>query len=157
LFNVLSGGCPEALAGTLWFDLFAGTGAVGLEALSRGAGHVSFVESAPPNAAVIRENLRSLGITGGYALIERNALPALRQLDSAAVVCDVCFLDPPYHDTGAYYDVLSFLSQSRLLRPASVVVAEHDKRFDPGSHFGLLERYRTLNQGDSGLSFYRRV
>jgi 16S rRNA (guanine(966)-N(2))-methyltransferase RsmD len=157
LFNVLTGGRPEALAGTVWFDMFAGTGAVGLEALSRGASRVYFVESARPGIAVIRENLRSLRITDGYELIEKQAAPALRLLDSAAVACDVCFLDPPYREAGAYREILGLLAQSRLLRPTGVVVAEHDKRFDPGSRFGLLERYRTLTQGDSGLSFYRKT
>jgi len=155
LFNVLNAARPEALVGAIWLDVFAGTGAVGLEALSRGASRVYFIESARPAAAVIRENLRSLGITGSYELIERNAVSALRLLDSAAIACDFCFLDPPYRDLGAYQETLSFVSQSRLLRPTGVLIAEHDKRFDPGQRFGALERYRTLHQGDSGLSFYR--
>jgi 16S rRNA (guanine(966)-N(2))-methyltransferase RsmD len=171
LFNVLSAGRsassataegpkPElagvsALADTVWLDVFAGTGAVGLEALSRGARSVYFIESAPPATALIRGNLRSLGIGTGYEILERNAVQALRLLDSEAVACDFCFLDPPYRDADAYDETLGFLSQSRLLQPASIVVAEHDKRFDPGPRFGALERYRTLQQGDSGLSFYR--
>ncbi len=157
LFNVLTAGQPEALAGTVWLDLFAGTGAVGIEALSRGAHAVYFVESSARAAAVIRENLRSLGIAEGFEVQEREVERALRLLDSQAVTCDYVFLDPPYRKREAYETTLGFLSQSRLLRAASLVIAEHEKRFDPGERFGALKRVRTLHQGDAGLSFYRRT
>jgi len=153
LFNVLAG----EVAGSVWLDLYAGTGAVGIEALSRGASRVYFVESSRTAAAVIRANLRALGIEGGCELLERDVLTALRKLDSEAVACDFCFLDPPYRDQKAYEETLSFLSPSRLLHQASVAIAEHDKHFDPGDSFAALKRYRTLRQGDAGLSFYRRV
>ncbi len=155
LFDVLSAGHPAALQDSVWLDLFAGTGAVGIEALSRGARMVYFVESSRGAAAAIRQNLRGLRIEEGFEVNEREAATALRQLDAAAVLCDFCFLDPPYADTDAYDEVLGFLSQSRLLKPATVVIAEHDKRFDPGPRFGALSRFRRLGQGDASLSFYR--
>lgn len=155
LFNVLSAGNPDALAGTIWFDLFAGTGAVGIEALSRGAHQVYFVDASPAAAAVIRANLKSLGIEDGAEVLERDVDVALRRLDSQAVSFDFCFLDPPYKQEDAYEETLGFLSQARGLKASSVVIAEHDKRFDPGDRFGALERYRTLRQGDAVLSFYR--
>jgi 16S rRNA (guanine966-N2)-methyltransferase len=151
LFNVLA---PQ-IEDSAWLDLYAGTGAVGIEALSRGARTVYFVESSPKAAAIIRQNLRALQIEEGYEVLERDAEQALRLLDSQAVSCDVCFLDPPYRMQQAYAEVLGFLSQSRLLMPASMVVAEHEKHFDPGDKFGALERYRELRQGDAVLSFYR--
>jgi 16S rRNA (guanine966-N2)-methyltransferase len=155
LFNVLAAGAP-ALEDSVWIDLYAGTGAVGIEALSRGARMVYLVESSRGAARLIRENLKSLGIAEGYQLIESEAAKALRQLDSAAVAADFVFVDPPYADEEAYEDTLGFLSQSRLLGEASVVIAEHDKRFDPGAQVGALQRYRLLKQGDAALSFYRR-
>lgn len=107
LFNVLTAGRPAVpepaegptpnpagilpFAETVWLDVFAGTGAVGLEALSRGARSVYFIESAHPAAVLIRENLRWLGIASGYEVIERSAVQALRLLDSEAVACDFCF------------------------------------------------------------------
>lgn len=151
LFSVLA----LLVEDSVWLDLYAGTGAVGIEALSRGARTVYFVESKRQAAAVIRQNLRSLQIEEGYEVLEREAEPALRRLDSQAVSCDVCFLDPPYRMQQAYADVLGFLSQSRLLKPSSIVVAEHDRHFDPGAKCGALERYRELKQGDAVLSFYR--
>ena len=151
LFNVL---VPQ-LEHSVWLDLYAGTGAVGIEALSRGARMVYFVESLRNPAAVIRRNLRCLGIEEGYEILEREAQQALRLLDSQAVSCDICFLDPPYRLHPAYAEALGFLGQSRLLKASSTVVAEHDKHFDPGQRFGALECYRQVRQGDAVLSFYR--
>ena len=151
LFNVVAGSVPDSV----WLDLFAGSGAIGIEALSRGAQAVYFVESGPHAARTIRQNLASLGIEEGFEVIEREAATALRMLDSQAVVCDFCFLDPPYRKMGDYEQVLGFLSQSRLVKPESLVIAEHDKHFDPGDVFGSLRRQRILRQGDAVLSFYR--
>jgi 16S rRNA (guanine(966)-N(2))-methyltransferase RsmD len=151
LFNVLA---PQ-VEGSVWVDLYAGTGAVGIEALSRGARMVYFVEASRKAAAVIRLNLQSLAIAEGCEVMEREAQQALRLLESQAVSCDVCFLDPPYRTEQAYSEALGFLGQSRLLKPSSIVVAEHEKHFDPGGRFGALERYRELRQGDAVLSFYK--
>ena len=151
LFNVVA----PAVADSVWLDLFAGSGAVGIEALSRGARTVYFVEAAPRAARTIRDNLASLAIEDGFEVIERDAATALRMLDSQAVACDFCFLDPPYRKMGDYEQVLGFLSQSRLIRPESLVIAEHDKHFDPGEAFGSLRRQRVLRQADAVLSFYR--
>lgn len=151
LFNVIVASVPESV----WLDLYAGTGAVGIEALSRGARMVYFVESSHKAAELVRANLRSLGIEEGFQVIERDAIQAVRLLDSQAVACDFCFLDPPYTMQEAYEEALGLLSQSRLLNASSIVIAEHDKRFDPGAKFGALERYRELREGDAILSFYR--
>lgn len=82
-------------------------------------------------------------------------MQALRALDAAAVVCDFCFVDPPYAENMAYELSLGFLSQSRLLTPKSVVIAEHDKHSDLLDRYGALQRFRRLQQGDAVLSFYR--
>ncbi|HEY5030160.1 MAG TPA: 16S rRNA (guanine(966)-N(2))-methyltransferase RsmD [Candidatus Angelobacter sp.] len=152
LFNVVA----PLVVDSVWLDLFAGSGAVGIEALSRGARRVYFVESVSAAARTIRKNLQTLVIDEGTDVIERDAAVALRMLDSQAVSCDFIFLDPPYRKMGDYEQVLGFLSQSQLLKPESQVIAEHDKHFDPGNEFGSLRRYRTLLQGDAVLSFYRR-
>ena len=154
-FDVLTGGEPERLASTVWLDLFAGTGAVGIEALSRGAGAVYFVESAKKVAGLIRANLKALGIATGVEVMTLDTATALGRLESKGVACDFCFFDPPYRMQRAYAETLDVLSRSTLLKPASVVIAEHEKRFDPGDIFGALARYRTLKQGDAALSFYR--
>lgn len=158
LFNVLTGGDPARLADSVWLDLYAGTGAVGIEALSRGARMVYFIEDSARAAALVRQNLRSLGVEADrFEVLEREALAGLRRLDGQAVACDYCFLDPPYRRHAAYTETLGFLSQSRLLQPSSVVIAEHERKFDPPAQIGALQRYRKLEQGDAGLSFYRRA
>jgi len=153
LFDVLA--AARDLADTVWLDLYAGTGAVGIEALSRGARGVYFVESAKKHARLLRENLASLGITQGFEVQERDIAKALQLLESTGVVCDFCFLDPPYRMRGEYERTLGYLSQSRLLQPSSRVIAEHEKKFDLEERFGALVRYRRLDQGNAALSFYK--
>ena len=153
LFNVLA--ASSTLGGSVWLDLFAGTGAVGIEALSRGARQVYFVEAERKHARLLRENLRSLKIGQGVDMVEREVVEALPLLEEFAEVCDFCFLDPPYRLRGACERTLGFLGQSRLVGPSSIVIAEHEKQFDPGEKFGMLARYRRIVQGDAGLSLYR--
>ena len=153
LFNVLisAGMVTECV----WADLFAGTGAVGIEALSRGAASVHFAESSSNAARVLRQNLAASGLEAAE-VAERSAADALRQWEKAGVQFDVCFLDPPYRLHGAYGEILRTIARGSLLRVGGVVVAEHEKRFDPGEGENNLERYRLLKQGDSALSFYHR-
>jgi len=150
LFNVVA----PAIENSVWLDLFAGTGAIGIEALSRGARMVHFVESLRKASRTLRDNLESLGIDSGYELHERDVSAALRLLGAQAVRCDFCFLDPPYRKMGDYEQTISFIAESDLLAPGGVVIAEHDKHFDPGERFGRLYRRRKLGQGDAVLSFY---
>src|SRR5258708_4352176 len=137
-FHVVGPRIPDSV----WLDLYAGTGAVGIEAISRGARQIYFVESEKKAARIIRDNLKSLQIEEGFEVLEREAAQAVRLLDSQAVACDFCFIDPPYESHGAYEQILGFVSQSRLIGPESIIIAEHDKHFDPGGRFGSLERYR---------------
>jgi 16S rRNA (guanine(966)-N(2))-methyltransferase RsmD len=155
LFDVLTAGNPAALEGTAWIDLYAGTGAVGIEALSRGADTVYFVEVSARAAELIRKNLQSLGITRGFQVLQQDVTKALRSLEARNFQADFVFLDPPYRLEQAYRQTLDALAMSKLLKPASIVIAEHQKKFDPGTKAASLERYRLLRQGDGALSFYR--
>jgi 16S rRNA (guanine(966)-N(2))-methyltransferase RsmD len=155
LFNVLTAGNPVALEGSVWVDLFAGTGAVGIEALSRGAKDVYFVEYSAPAAEVIRENLKSLGISRGFTLLQEDLPRAVWRMERQHVAADVVFIDPPYRMQDAYTNTLRALVDSSLVWAMSVVIAEHEKKFDPGEEFGPLRRFRKLVQGNAALSFYR--
>ncbi len=115
LFNVLAS--AGMVAGCAWADLFAGTGAVGIEALSRGASSVHFAESSSNAARVLRQNLAALGLEAGD-VAERDAAEALRQWDKAGIQFDVCFLDPPYRLHGAYGEILRTIARGTLLRRA---------------------------------------
>jgi len=155
LFDVLTAGNLAALEGTVWIDLYAGTGAVGIEALSRGAGMVYFVEASSRVADLVRKNLHSLEIEAGFRVLKQDSVPALKGLSASSVQADFVFLDPPYRMEEAYSQTLSALSDSNLLKPESRVIVEHQKKFDPGAQPASLERYRLLPQGDAVLSFYR--
>ncbi len=153
LFNVLA--ASSIMEGSIWLDLFAGTGAVGIEALSRGAGQVYFVESERKHARLIRENLQSLNITDGFEVYESDVASTLRGLEASGVLCDFCFVDPPYSMRGAYQRTLEFLGESRMVGPSTIVIAEHEKKFDLAAKFGALASYRRIVQGDAALSLYR--
>ena len=155
LFNVLCAGNPSALEGTVWLDLFAGTGAVGIEALSRGAKEVYFVEGSAAAVQIIRENLESLSVAGEIRVLHEQLPRALAALEKQGITADVVFIDPPYRMQDAYTRTLRALAESALLRVSAVVIAEHEKRFDPGEKFGSLRRFRLLQQGSAALSFYR--
>ncbi len=155
LFNVLTAGEPGVLEGSLWLDLFAGTGAVGIEAFSRGAKEVYFVENSKPAADVIRKNLQSLGIHQGFKVMQEDLQRAFWRMERQKVVADVVFIDPPYRMRETYRKTLSALAESSLIWAMSVVIAEHEKKFDPGEEFGALRRFRHLAQGSAALSFYR--
>lgn len=155
LFNVLTAGNPEALAGTVWLDLFAGTGAVGIEALSRGAKEVHFVDNSAAAAQAIRKNLQGLGIVEGFTVVQQELPNAFGRMARNDLVADVVFIDPPYRMQDAYTQTLKALAASPLIGATSVVVVEHEKKFDPGERFGALQRFRTLVQGSTTLSFYR--
>lgn len=155
LFNVLTAGNPAALEGSVWLDLFAGTGAVGIEALSRGAKQVYFVESSVAAADVIRNNLKSLGIGNGFVVFHEEWARAFWRMERQHVAADVVFIDPPYQMQDAYRETLRVLAESPVIWAMSIVIAEHDKKFDPGEEFGPLRRFRRLVQGSAALSFYR--
>lgn len=155
LFNVLTAGNPGALEGSVWLDLFAGTGAVGIEALSRGAKQVYFVETSAAAVKLIERNLQSLGIVAGYKILRDDLSGVLWRLQRQHVAADVVFLDPPYRMQHAYEETLTALAESSLVWAMSLVVAEHEKKFDPGDEFGSLRRVRKLVQGNGALSFYR--
>jgi 16S rRNA (guanine(966)-N(2))-methyltransferase RsmD len=154
LFDVLIAGNPVALEGSVWVDLFAGTGAVGIEALSRGAAMVHFAESSKRAAGIIQANLQSLGIKEGFEILPKDSIRVIADLERRSVRADYIFLDPPYAMREAYEQTLSRLDHSASAK-AAIIIAEHEKRFDPGERFGTLKRFRQLSQGDAVLSFYR--
>lgn len=155
LFNVLTSGNPSALEGSVWLDLFAGTGAVGIEALSRGAAMVYFVDSSKAATELIRRNLDPLEVSSRFQVLLQKAERAISTLDRQQIRADFIFLDPPYALGDAYRATLEALGNSALAEKA-LVIAEHEKKNGLAEDFGVLQRLRKLEQGDAALSFYRR-
>ena len=152
LFNVLA----PRLQGSRFVDLYAGAGGVGIEAISRGAAHVWFAESAPAAVAALRKNLVSLKIGAGYTLEDRSAGRLLAALVKAQRAVDIVFLDPPYESADEYANTLHVLAREHaaILLPGAVVVAEHRKKAPLAERYGSLRRTRELKQGDAALSFF---
>ncbi len=151
LFNILG----PTLQGAAFIDLYAGTGAVGIEALSRGARTAIFVEHHAPAAALIRRNLDSLGIGKEAEILAADVLRGLERLELRHAHAQFIFLDPPYAAAEEYERMLNFLGESSLLEPGGRVIAEHLKKYALPEHAGELERSRVVQQGDAALSFYR--
>ncbi len=126
MFNVLTAGNPAALGGSVWLA-----------------------------AEAIRKNLQSLGIVEGFKILQEELPRAFWRMERRHVAADVVFIDPPYAMKDAYAETLRALADSSLIWAMSVVIAEHDKKFDPGQEFGPLRRFRHLAQGSVALSFYR--
>lgn len=152
LFNVLA----PRIEGSAFLDLYAGSGANGIEALSRGAEHVVFVEKAAPAIAAIRANLKALGVREAWQLEARSAAVSVKRLAEQGQRFDVIFLDPPYKAADEYALVLGLLGGEcqSLLADGAVVIAEHHRKQSLEEEDGRLHRYRVLEQGDAALSFY---
>ena len=150
LFNVLA----PRMEGAAFLDLYAGSGAVGIEALSRGAARVVCVERAPAALKVLRANLERLGIRTGVQ-VEAIAVQAyLRKAQSGEGAFDVVFLDPPYEAEAEYQATLGLLGAESLTAHPCLVIAEHRRKTRLEEQYGLLKRTRLLEQGDAALSFY---
>ena len=154
LFNVLA----PRIARAVFLDLYAGSGAVGLEALSRGAAHVSFVERAPAALRILRKNMADLGVESGFDVRAESVSAFLRSSAKPNLsrnAYEIVFLDPPYDAAEEYTATLSTLgSHSEILAPGAVVVAEHRRKQNLHEQYGRIVRSRLLEQGDAALSFY---
>ncbi len=151
LFDILG----PAVADSWFIDLYAGTGAIGIEAVSRGAREVIFVESHAATAQLVRANLKLLEIHAGVEVIERPALQALERIAQRRLVADFVFLDPPYENEPELLEVLDYLDGCHAVAPRGLVIVEHGKRRELPERLERLERTRLVEQGDAALSFYR--
>jgi len=153
LFNVLG----PLVQDSFFVDCFAGTGAVGIEALSRRAREVVFVENHRPAVTLIRKNLESLGIQKGVDVRFGDVLEELEKLSKRQLLPDFIYLDPPYKLAKEYEDVLDFIDAAKLIAPEGRVIAEHAAWLELPSLLTRLECSRMIVQGDSVLTFYRLV
>lgn len=155
LFSVLA----PRMAGARFLDLYAGSGAVGIEAASRGAAQVVLVERAARALKVLGRNLEDLGLSGEVQVETVSVAAFLRRgrPRSGATQFDVVFLDPPYDAEEEYALALGLLGGEAggLLAEDAVVIAEHRRKAKPEDRYGALARSRLLEQGDAALSFYQ--
>ncbi|HKW96750.1 MAG TPA: 16S rRNA (guanine(966)-N(2))-methyltransferase RsmD [Bryobacteraceae bacterium] len=141
LFDILG----SSVQGAIFLDAYAGTGAVGIEALSRGASRAIFLERSKGAAKIIHENLKSLSLESRATVVLARALAGI-----ASQKADIVFLDPPYDLESEYRPVFEALGEN----PPRLVIAQHSVRFPLAESYGALQRTRVLKQGDNALSFY---
>jgi len=144
LFDVLA----PRIADCVFLDAYAGTGAVGIEALSRGARRAIFIEKNRAAAEVIRDNLTTLALDNRAEIYVSKAVPVLERVSA-----DIAFLDPPYELEKEYDAALTALAHSK----AELVIAQHSSRFALKPGYESLQHRRDLKQGDNVLSFYERL
>ena len=142
LFSILT----PRIRGSVFVDLYAGTGAVGIEALSRGAERAIFVENNQDALEVLRFNLKSLGLEGRGRIWLGRAAHAIPKIGGV----DIAFLDPPYPLEQEYEKALTALADD----PPGLTIAQHSSRFALEESYGVLKRGRVLKQGENMLSFF---
>ena len=153
LFNVLTPRIQDAV----FVDVYAGTGAVGIEALSRGASRAIFIEHNRAAVSIIRENLRSLSLESRAEIRQGRAsviFPKLQQEPgnegSETRLGDLVFIDPPYRLEQEYENVLAIIGKA----PPPLGIVQHPVRYALAESYGRMKRKRVLRQGDNSLSFY---
>ena len=148
IFNILG----PSIQGSTFLDGCSGMGGIGIEALSRGAEFVYFVDQSRKACQFIRENLRELAIEDGFKILEMDLIKAL---DVAAAQFDTAFIDPPYEREDLYESTLHRFGSAQLLRPDGLLIIEHSSRKQLPDSIGVLRKTRSLVQGDAALAFYR--
>jgi 16S rRNA (guanine(966)-N(2))-methyltransferase RsmD len=150
--------CLDALApwlpGARFLDLFAGAGAVGIEALSRGCAECVFVEAERSALRALRGNLGRLGLAGRARVLPRKALATLEALKRQGARFDVIFLDPPYGSPLAA-EAVERLGDGLLLAPTGVLVAQHFTKSPLPQRAGCLAAFRRRRFGETTLTFFR--
>jgi len=154
LFNVLQ---TKLDSGTRFLDLCAGTGAIGIEALSRGASFATFVDKSRRACALVEENLDLLGVPEAQTeIFQSSADDFLRRQDEQTEGWDIVFFDPPYLDD--YMKVIRLVAdeETKLLSVDGIFIAEHHAKNILPDAVGELRRWRILKQGETNLSFYEK-
>ncbi|MBZ0157028.1 MAG: 16S rRNA (guanine(966)-N(2))-methyltransferase RsmD [Alphaproteobacteria bacterium] len=147
IFNILA----PRIGGAVFLDLYAGTGAVGIEALSRGAERALFVENSSVRVNLIKDLVERFGFRERASVVKESAPLFLKKTEERF---DIIFVDPPY-ESGELETVLPLIAGRELLREGGVVVAEHPSRRVPPAEIGTLERVKEYRYGDTSLSLYR--
>jgi 16S rRNA (guanine(966)-N(2))-methyltransferase RsmD len=151
LFDIIKG----EVGGAEVLDLFAGSGALGIEAISRGAKSAIFVDDKRECIKTIEENLKALGIPDdNFNIIKMDYVKAIDNLVNDGKKFDIIFLDPPYYGEAAKKCLIK-LSERDILKPLCVIIAEHHKRDILPKEMGSITSYRSVCYGDICLTFYK--
>lgn len=151
LFNILA----AKVEGSVFLDLYAGSGAVGMEAMSRGASTVHFVEADGKRAESLRLLMEGCGCSGRARMVRMNAAEFIAESAAEGRKWDIVFLDPPYR-SGELEKVLPLIGEGAVLAPGAAVIAEHGKRHELPDRAGVLGKIKTYKYGDTVLTLYEK-
>ncbi|MHB9096120.1 MAG: 16S rRNA (guanine(966)-N(2))-methyltransferase RsmD [Eubacteriales bacterium] len=152
LFNIIG----DRIIDAIFLDLYAGTGAIGIEAISRGAGKSVFVESNLRTIKIIKENLELTGLAEQAEVLCRDVSSAIRMLSKGERKFSIIFLDPPYLKDLVQQTLLK-LDENHIIAPGGVIITESSKLDVLPEHVGQLARFRQERYSDTVLSFYRET
>ncbi len=150
LFNVLG----DRVRGSTFLDLFAGSGSVGIEALSRGARKVVFVDSSGEAIKIVKENLANCGLESGGEVFRSDVFRALSLLQRQGLRFELIYIDPPFTNDRIFDEVMATVGTADLLKSDATVVIRTPRKKDISSTFNQLLRYRISNYGESNLNYY---
>lgn len=151
LFNILTN--KICFEDKYFLDLFAGTGNIGIEALSRGASHVVFIEKEFKNIKIILENLNETGFTNQSEVIRANTFDGIKRLSQKGIGFDFIFLDPPYNQ-GLVNPTLLALIEAGIINAEGMIIVEHHRNEQPKENLGKLKLFSQRTYGDTRVSFY---
>ncbi len=139
----------------VFLDLYAGTGTVGFEALSRGAKKSVFVENNPERANMLKKIAEKLGFTEKCSIIKENAENFISKTDLNKDLFDIIFIDPPYH-ADIIENILNIVAEKNIIHDNGIVIAEHFKKKVLPEKIGNLRLKKSYRYGDTMLTFYER-
>jgi len=151
MFNIIQGRIKDSVV----LDLFAGTGNLGLEAISRGSKKAVFVEKDRKAISVLNRNRKTLGYIEQTEVIPKDVFKALTDLSKRGILFDIIFIDPPYRE-GYNELALDAVAQAKILQMDGIIIIEHDKNILPSEKIGDLVRFDLRIYGGTGISFYRK-
>lgn len=151
MFNIIG----PYFDGGIALDLFAGTGGLGIESLSRGIDKAVFIDQDHKSIAVVRQNVSELRLNDRAEIYKNEARRSLDQLAGRGLRFDLVFLDPPYKLTGMYEELMGKMQELNLLQDDAIVVAEHGADVELPERFGGAARWRHAVYGEIAISFYR--
>ena len=152
LFNILADRVPECV----FLDLFAGTGNIGIEAISRGAALAVFVEKEHKNTRVIVDNLKTTGFLSAARVLRREAKEAVKLLCAEGIAFDLIFMDPPYQ-TDLAKETLACVAAGGILKGSGIVIVETGPKEDMSPQIPALKMFRRERYGDTMLAFYQKT
>ena len=152
LFNVWGTRVP----GSVFLDLFAGSGSVGIEALSRGAARVVFVDNSGEAVKIIKDNLQNCGLDNNFEIYRRDVMKALELLKRHGERFDLIYVDPPFTNDKIFYPVMVVLDEVDILRTDGIVVIRTPHKKTMPTTFNRLSVYQSRNYGESTLHYYCR-